>query len=76
MQCDEVFSFGSSFLWLLYMFVDLYTAGLIGMRSVAVSCFIPFVAIVVGPGSAFALGWYWREHVLSASVILDGKSLD
>lgn len=67
MQCDEVFSFGSSFLWLLYMFVDLYTAGLIGMGSVAVSCFIPFVAIMAGPGSAFALGWYWREHVLSAS---------
>lgn len=67
LQCDEVFSFGSSFLWLLYMFVDMYTAGLIGMGSVAVSCFIPLMSTVAGPGSAFALGWYWREHFLSSS---------
>lgn len=67
MQCDEVSSFGSPYLWLLYMFVDMYAAALIGMGSVAMSCLIPFVATVAGPGSAFALGWYWREHVLSAS---------
>lgn len=67
LQCDEVYSFGSSFLWLLYMFSDMYTAGLIGMGSLVVSCFIPFVAAVAGPGTAFALGWYWRERVLSVS---------
>lgn len=65
MQCDEVFAFGSSFLWFLYMFIDMYAAGMIGMGSLALSCFIPSLATVAGPGSAFALSWYWREHVLT-----------
>lgn len=66
MQCDEVYSFGSSFLWLLYMFFDMYAAGLVGMGSLAASCCLPLLAAVTGPGSAFALGWYWREQVLSS----------
>ncbi|KAG8158405.1 hypothetical protein KVR01_011527 [Diaporthe batatas] len=66
MQCDEVYSFGSSFLWLLYMFFDMYVAGLIGIGSLAASACLPLMVVVTGPGSAFALGWYWREHVLSS----------
>lgn len=66
MQCDEVFSFGGSFLWLLYMFFDMYSAELIGVGSLAVSCVIPLLTAVTGPGTAFALGWYWREQILSA----------
>ncbi|KUI69855.1 hypothetical protein VM1G_04788 [Cytospora mali] len=65
-QCDEVYSFGSSFLWLIYMFFDLYTAGLVGTGSLFVSAFLPLVATVTGPGTAFVVGWYWREQVLSS----------
>lgn len=64
LQCDEVFSFGSSFLWLIYMFVDLYAAGLIGIGSLIVSSLLPLVAAVTGPGTAFVLGWRWREQVI------------
>lgn len=66
LQCDEVFSFGSSFLWLIYMFFDLHAAGLVGVGSLAVSALLPLVAAVTGPGTAFVIGWYWREQVLSS----------
>lgn len=66
LQCDEVYSFGSSFLWLIYMFVDLHAAGLIGTGSLLVSALLPLVAVVTGPGTAFVIGWYWREQVLSS----------
>ncbi|KAH9906893.1 hypothetical protein F4778DRAFT_603171 [Xylariomycetidae sp. FL2044] len=67
LQCDEVFAFGSSFLWLIYMFVDLYAAELIGIESLVASALLPLLSAATGPGSAFALGWYWREQVLSSS---------
>ncbi|ROV88720.1 hypothetical protein VPNG_10232 [Cytospora leucostoma] len=66
MQCDEVYSFGSSFLWLIYMFFDLHAAGLVGTGSLVVSALLPLVAAATGPGTAFAIGWYWREQVLSS----------
>lgn len=64
LQCDEVFSFGSSFLWLIYMFFDLYAAGMVGTGSLIVCSLLPFVAAVTGPGTAFVLGWCWRERVI------------
>lgn len=64
LQCDEVFSFGSSFLWLIYMFFDLYAAGLVGIGSLIMSSLIPLVAAVTGPGKAFVLGWCWRERAI------------
>lgn len=65
-QSDEVYSFGSSFLWIMYMFYDLHAAGLVGLGSLVASAFLPLVAAVTGPGTAFAIGWYWREQVLSS----------
>ena len=66
LQCDEVFSFGSSFLWLIYMFFDLHLAGMVGMGSLVFSGLLPLVAAVTGPGTAFVIGWSWREQVLSS----------
>lgn len=66
-QCDEVFGFASSYLWLLYMFVDLYSAELIGTSSLFGCATLPVVALVTGPGTAFALGWFWRETILQSS---------
>lgn len=64
LQCDEVFSFGSSFLWLIYLFFDLYATGLVGIGSLVVSSLLPLVAAVTGPGTALAIGWYWREQAI------------
>lgn len=64
LRCDEMYSFGSSFLWLIYMFFDLHAAGLVGTGSVLVSALLPVVAAATGPGTAFVIGWYWREQVL------------
>lgn len=66
LQCDEVYSFGSSFLWLIYMFFDLYAAGLVGLESLVVSSLLPLVSAVTGPGTAFVMGWCWREQALSS----------
>lgn len=69
MKCDELYSFGSSFLWLIYMFFDLHAAGLVGTGSLVVSALLPLVSAVTGPGTAFVIGWYWREQVLSSNKI-------
>lgn len=66
LQCDEVYSFGAGFLWLIYMFFDLHAAGLVGTGSLLASALLPLLAAVTGPGTAFAAGWYWRERVLSS----------
>lgn len=65
-QSDEVYAFGSSFLWIIYMFYDLHAAKLVGIGSLVVSAVLSLVAAVTGPGTAFAFGWYWREQVLSS----------
>lgn len=67
LQWDQVSSFGSSFLWLIYLFFDLYSADLIGVESLLGSALLPLVAIITGPGSAFVIGWHWRERILSSS---------
>ncbi|ROV87398.1 hypothetical protein VSDG_09693 [Cytospora chrysosperma] len=66
LRCDEVYSFGSSFLWLIYMFFDLYAAGMVGSRSLLVSALLPLLVVATGPGTALVIGWCWREHVLSS----------
>ncbi|ETS82995.1 hypothetical protein PFICI_04871 [Pestalotiopsis fici W106-1] len=67
MQWDQLSSFGSSFLWLIYLFFDLYSAELVGMDYLLGAALLPLVAIVIGPASAFVIGWYWREQILSSA---------
>lgn len=64
LQLDELFGFGSSYLWLVYMFHDLRDAGIVGKEWALMATFIPVVALCVGPGAALAVGWLWRESVL------------
>jgi hypothetical protein len=66
LQFDEVYAFGSSFLWITYQFYDLRCAGLAGTDWFYPIAVLPVVAVVAGPGSALALGWYWREEKLLA----------
>lgn len=65
LQFDQVSSFGASFLWLAYQFIDLYREGLIGAEGLWQVAVLPVVGSLAGPGVAFALGWYWREQKLS-----------
>ncbi|EGC45088.1 conserved hypothetical protein [Histoplasma capsulatum var. duboisii H88] len=69
LQYDEIAVFGTSFLWLGYLFFDLHCAGLIrrGEWLVPVAA-LPIFTAFVGPGAAFAFGWYWRESKLQSKL--------
>ncbi|KAI0017121.1 hypothetical protein F4780DRAFT_756837 [Xylariomycetidae sp. FL0641] len=64
LQTDELSAFSSSFLWLAYSFFDLQSAGLVGNEWMLYVASLPIVTICVGPGTAFLLGWYWREMTI------------
>ncbi|KAI3392214.1 hypothetical protein diail_6075 [Diaporthe ilicicola] len=67
LQSDEVYVFAGSFLWLLYSLLDLHTSGVAGRKFIVPVVLLPITAACLGPGSAFSLGWYWREALLQAS---------
>lgn len=73
LQADEVFAFASAFLWLLYSLLDLGVAGTEGMKIIIPVAVFPIVVACLGPGSAFALGWYWRETLLQAGKVRGSK---
>lgn len=64
LQLDELFGFTSSYLWLVYVFHDLRSAGFVGKEWALVAALIPVFALCVGPGAALAVGWLWRESVI------------
>lgn len=66
LQFDEISVFTSSFLWLAYSHFDLFAAGLIGREWMVAAVGFPLASMLVGPGAAFAAGWYWREGKLQA----------
>lgn len=65
LQTDEVSLFSSSFLWLIYSFLDLGFAGLLGSDTLFQIALLPIIAFAGGPGAAFSFGWYVREKALS-----------
>lgn len=66
-QADEVGMLTSTYAWLAYSFVDLYLAGLASAwYSSLVVLALPGLALLIGPGSAIAVGWYMRERALSS----------
>lgn len=69
LQADEVFAFASSFLWLLYSLMDLGVAGIEGKIVIIPVALFPIVVACLGPGSAFALGWYWRETLIQGGKV-------
>lgn len=66
LKADEVFAFASAFLWLSYSLLDLGVAGIEGRKIIIPVVLFPIVVACLGPGSAFALGWYWRETLIQA----------
>lgn len=66
LQADEVGLCVATFLWLVYSFLDLYIAGLVGISSLLFAAVLPVVAVCMGPGATFVLGWYARERVFDS----------
>ena len=65
MQFDWIFFMSACMLWLLYLFGDLKSAGMMDASwvSIIIRGLITFVA--AGPGVVFGLGWWWREQLLA-----------
>jgi hypothetical protein len=65
MQCDEIFSMGAVFLWLLYLYGDLKTAGMMDDSWLSVLLKGSVLLAVGGPGVTVGLGWLYRERLLA-----------
>lgn len=66
LQIDELSSIGAAYLWLVYLFFDLRSAGLADITWVVTrTALLPVVAVLAGPGAAVAVGWLMREGRLS-----------
>lgn len=66
LQLDELSGFASSFVWLLYSLLELRAAGIEGKRIILPVVLFPIMLACLGPGSTFALGWYWKETLIQA----------
>lgn len=64
LQMDWIAIFGSAFLWLVYAFGDLKTAGMVHQGWATILGLGALSFVCVGPGATFALGWLWREETL------------
>lgn len=74
LQLDELSGFASCFIWLFYSFLDLWAAGIEGKYSwVLPVALFPVVLACLGPGSAFALGWYWKENLIGSGMVKRSK---
>ncbi|KAI1085111.1 hypothetical protein F5B20DRAFT_589879 [Whalleya microplaca] len=69
LQVDELGAFSGTFLWLVYGFFDLYTAGLVGYEWIYYVAALPIVTLCVGPGTACLTGWYMRERIIGSKML-------
>lgn len=66
LQIDELSSVGAAYLWLVYLFFDLRSSGLVDITWVVTrTALLPVVAVLAGPGAAVGAGWALREGKLS-----------
>ncbi|KAI1447426.1 hypothetical protein F5Y02DRAFT_24191 [Annulohypoxylon stygium] len=64
LQVDELGVVTNSLLWLIYSFVDLYVAGLLGVEWLFYAMSLGVTTLCLGPGTAILIGWYLRERAL------------
>lgn len=78
LQFDEIFSMGACFLWLLYLFGDMKSAGMVTDSWLSILIKGVATLVVAGPGVTVGLGWLWREHILATKwhkdAIVPGKA--
>lgn len=73
LQLDELSGFASSFIWLVYSLLDLRAAGIERKYTILPVALFPLMIVCLGPGSAFALGWYWKEVLIHAGMVKRSK---
>jgi hypothetical protein len=65
LQYDHICSFGSAFLWQVYQFLDLKSAGIYRPHSLLQLALLALsVAAVLGPGTLLLLSWVSKEAIL------------
>ncbi|PLB44192.1 FAD/NAD(P)-binding domain-containing protein [Aspergillus steynii IBT 23096] len=64
LRYDEVFSLGSGMAWILLSLRDMQLYG-IPIPWLKVVGTLAAITWLLGPGTAFALGWLWREEMLA-----------
>ncbi|KAK3942865.1 hypothetical protein QBC46DRAFT_378981 [Diplogelasinospora grovesii] len=77
LRWDQVFTFGGQFVWLLYLFGDIKTAGMaddVSWFKMVLSGAVSLVAL--GPGATLGLGWLWREGILATRRHKDALTLE
>jgi hypothetical protein len=78
MQCDQIFSMGAMLLWLLYLYGDLKTAGMMDDSWLSVLFKGTVLLAVGGPGVTVGLGWLYRERLLATrwhkDALVSGKA--
>jgi hypothetical protein len=64
LQCDHIAAFGSSLLWLLYLFADLKRGGMTDQSWLFILASGVATTFCFGPGASLAAGYLWRESML------------
>ena len=62
---DHLFFSGSSLLWILYLYRDLKTAGMIRHSWFTILSSLTTLTVSIGPGATVALAWLYREQILA-----------
>jgi len=63
-QICHLATFGSAFMWLVYLFAELKGADLVPQSWILILSMGCLTTICFGPGTTLAAGWYWREEIL------------
>jgi hypothetical protein len=63
-QISHLATFGSSLMWLVYLFADLKKADLVEQSWVFLLSMGGLTTLCFGPGVTLAAAWYWREEIL------------
>jgi hypothetical protein len=65
LKIDEISLFGTTFIWLGYLFWDMKHAGMIESGWFIIITSAITGIMIVGPGATAGLGWLWREHAIT-----------
>jgi hypothetical protein len=65
MHFDQLFSMGACFLWLMYLYGDLKTAGMMDDSGFSIILKGAILLVTTGPGVTVGLGWLHREKILA-----------
>jgi hypothetical protein len=76
LKFDEIFLFGNTFLWLIYLFWDLKHAGMLNTKYIQLLAYLAISTLLLGPGATAGLGWLWRENILASKRHRDAVTED